>query len=364
MPTSAAATATARSRLQPTRPSSHKARIPRNYMTKWQSTGSRTAARPLVRRPVTACVNCRVAKVKCDGHAQCARCIERRVDCSYTTTAHTQAMDIDNANVLANVSTTSATTYGSITVDGFDSLAGWTLDPDHDTDPDPDRDWAALDAFAFPDVSMPNNNDTTITTPDATAVASTSLPAQLFASSRCQCRENLAALAPTVANAMNDRRLDGVFKSTGDVLRGCRDVVECTACRISCTDLICTMSVFQHTDTCFKYIANADLDDAITMSFGGCEVPVNDPKLRAMLVMNLIQEATTVLDAISAKGQTLLRNLCSPGPLAQANIGYLDTVIHDFRTVLGLVADEVDKSGTRSAAPQRTSPAQAVTVTR
>jgi len=144
------------------------------------------------------------------------------------------------------------------------------------------------------------------------------------------------------------------------VLRGCRDVVECTACRISCTDLICTMSVFQHTDTCFKYIANADVDGAITMSFGGCEVPVNDPKLRAMLVMNLIQEATTVLDAISTKGQTMLRSLCPPGPLAQANIGYLDTVIHDFRAVLRLVADEVDKNGTRSAVPQRTSLAQAV----
>jgi hypothetical protein len=265
-------------------------------------------------------------------------------------------------------------------VDGFDSMAGWTLDPDPDADPDSwrfgDVDWAALDVFTFPDVSMPDSaresttttttsrTDATITTPGA-AVASTSLPlplplpTQLFASSRCQCRENLAALVPRLANAMNERRLDEVFKSTGDVLRGCRDVVECSACSISCTDLICTMSVFQHTDTCFRYIAKPDLDGAITMSFGGYDVPVNDSKLRAMLVMNLIQEATTVLDAISTKGQTMLRNLCPPGPLAQANIGYLDTVIRDFRAVLRLVADEVDKSGSRSAVPQRTSLVQA-----
>lgn len=370
-----------------------KAGIPRNYMTKWQSVGLR-AARPLVRRPMTACVSCRAAKVKCDGQPACGRCTGRGVPCNYTTTADGDdpspgpVLDLDSA---ALEPTHAAHAADPEPLDpAFDTMADWALDA-----PAPrlgDLDWGTLDpaalpaldvdVFTFPDVSMPDSatargsppvrtsgestasrsstgttGTTTITTPDS--AGGSSLPKQLFAAARCQCREQLAALIPKVAGAMRDRHLDDVFKATGDVLRGCQDVVECSACRISCTDLICIMSVFQHTDACFEYIAHADLDGALTMTFGGCEVPINDPKLRAMLVMNLIQEATTVLDAIGTKGQTMLRNLCPPGPLAQANIGYLDTVIRDFRAVLRRVADAVDKSGSRSAVAQPASFAQA-----
>lgn len=105
------------------------------------------------------------------------------------------------------------------------------------------------------------------------------------------------------------------------------------------------MAVIQQTDTCFEYIAKADLDSAITVNFGGHDIPINDPKLRAMLVNNLIQQATMVLDAISAKGQSMLRSLCPPTALAQGNIGYLETVIRDFRSLLRRVADMADKTG-------------------
>ena len=171
---------------------------------------------------------------------------------------------------------------------------------------------------------------------------------QLFSSPRCWCRDNLAVLLPSVNSAMQEKQLDEVFRVTGKIVQSFQDIVECMGCKITCTDLICIMAVFQKTDTCFEYIVKADLDSAIKMSFGGHEVPINDPKLRAMLVLSLVYQATSVLDAISTKGQNMIQTMCSPSPLAKANIGYLETVIKDFRNVLRRVADSADETGTPS----------------
>jgi len=143
---------------------------------------------------------------------------------------------------------------------------------------------------------------------------------------------------------MQEKQLDEVVKGTRKVVEGFQDIVDCTGCKITCTDLICIMAAFQQTDTCFEYIVKADLDSAIKMSLGGYEVPINDPKLRGMIVMTLIHQAISVLDAISSKGQRMIQMLCTPSPLAQINIGYLETVIGDFRNVLRRVADLADKA--------------------
>jgi hypothetical protein len=168
---------------------------------------------------------------------------------------------------------------------------------------------------------------------------------QLFSSLNCRCQEKLAVLTPQVKSAMQERQLDQVVKVTQKVVDRCQDIVNCTDCQISCTDLICIMAVLQQTDTCFEYIATADLDSIITVNFGGHDIPINNPKLRAMLVTNIIQQTTVVLDAISNKGQSMLRALCPSTALAQANIGYLETVIRDFKNVLRTVADSVDETG-------------------
>lgn len=177
------------------------------------------------------------------------------------------------------------------------------------------------------------------------STSTVSLPSQLFSSPKCRCRERLAVRIPQVNSAIQEKQLDQVVKVTQKVMDSCQDIVNCTGCQIGCTDLIGIMAVIQQTDTCFEYIAKADLDSAITVNFGGHDIPINDPKLRAMLVINLIQQATMVLDAISAKGQSMLRALCPPTALAQGNIGYLETVIRDFRSVLRRVADMADKTG-------------------
>lgn len=168
---------------------------------------------------------------------------------------------------------------------------------------------------------------------------------QLFSSLKCRCQEELAVLIPQVKSAMQEGQLDQVVKVTQKVVDRCQNIVDCTDCQIGCTDLICIMAVLQQTDTCFEYIAKADLDSIITVSFGGHDISIDDPKLRAMLVTNLIQQTTVVLDAISNKGQSMLQALCPSTALAQANIIYLETVISDFRMVLRKVVGSVDEFG-------------------
>ena len=54
--------------------------IPRDFISNWQSRD----AKPLIRRPATACEACRVAKVKCNGQQKCDRCTGRAISCRYS----------------------------------------------------------------------------------------------------------------------------------------------------------------------------------------------------------------------------------------------------------------------------------------
>lgn len=69
---------------------SRKLQIPANLIQNWQSSAIRGGgAKPLVRRPKTACERCRMAKVKChgDGQNDCGRCSGRGLACRYTQPA-------------------------------------------------------------------------------------------------------------------------------------------------------------------------------------------------------------------------------------------------------------------------------------
>ena len=56
--------------------------VPQNYLLSWKSAG----AKRHMRRPPTACLTCRAAKVKCNGAVPvCSRCTGRGIDCKYTT---------------------------------------------------------------------------------------------------------------------------------------------------------------------------------------------------------------------------------------------------------------------------------------
>lgn len=180
--------------------------------------------------------------------------------------------------------------------------------------------------------------------PPRTAAVVTCDPSGMYSSSKCPCRNGLTVLLPQVSDALREEKLDRVFKVTRDVMQAGQDIVDCTSCEIGCTDLICMMTIFRQTDSCFNFIAKADVDSSIIMDYGGFDLPVQSPQLRAMLVLNLVHHTFTILDAIGTKGHTMLEALNPPNDLATTNIAYLDTVIKDFRGLLTNVVEST--SGT------------------
>lgn len=358
-------------------------------MVKWQSTGAH-AAKVRVRRPMTACYNCRAVKVKCDGQKECGRCASRGIVCAYTQIETANASRQSESGLPADTvfsQTGMDPAPGAISTDlnMFDAVHRFPMDGvafDHTINPTEDWpniennqrlghfEWGNIDPqldvgsyhrshdpllgdlLSSPNVAIqsltPTNvpstaNSTTsgILAPSPTSHRSCS--STQISSATCRCRKDLAALLPEVRDAIQEKQLDKVYKITQSVMRGCRDTVDCTSCQLGCTDLICLAAIIQQTDACFEYISKADPDNAIQMSFGGFGVPINDPKLRAMVVLNLIQDTFEVLDAISIKGQDMLRALGSPSTLAQTNILYLETVIRDFREVLRKTTEFVNQ---------------------
>ena len=120
-------------------------------------------------------------------------------------------------------------------------------------------------------------------------------------------------------------------------MRAGKGILDCTSCEMRCVDLICMMSIFRQTDRCFDFIAQADSGSSITMNYGGFDLPVCDPQLRAMLVVNLVHYTLTVVDEIGNMGHKMLEELNPPNELARTNIAYLDSVIGDFKASIARV---------------------------
>ncbi|KAK7697261.1 hypothetical protein SLS64_013695 [Diaporthe eres] len=136
---------------------------------------------------------------------------------------------------------------------------------------------------------------------------------------------------------MQGKRLDEVFKVTGELIKRCQAVMDCKTSHASCTDLLLVVTALQEIHPCFDYIAKSGLDSAVKVSFGGYEVSLNDANLRAMLVMDLVQRTSTLLTFISSKGQSMINQLSEPSCLARANIAYLEAMISHFKTILRCV---------------------------
>ncbi|ORY70430.1 uncharacterized protein BCR38DRAFT_503988 [Pseudomassariella vexata] len=346
----------------------HNGWIPTNLFSNWQSSGSnRGGSKGLVRRPMTACESCREAKVKCTGQQKCHRCIARGLLCRYTakTGPGISTLSAESVRRLPNdavawpspIRTTSEEMPLEFNINAPDQsppvhtpyVSGMGLESM------PSADWVN----EMPHHSM-NDFDWRPIDPVLNSLArSSSLSVQngvvSFASS-CLCRANLMLLLPIVTSAMRDKRLDEIFKVTSEMMRGCQDLVDCTTCQVSCTDLLMMMTILQETSCCFEYIARSDLDGAVKITFGGYEVSSNDAKFRAMLVMDLVQRASTVLTSINSNCRSKVAELGDePCTLAQANIAYLDATIGHFRSMLrcvaGYVTDSVDKSASASEAP-------------
>ncbi|KAJ2983265.1 hypothetical protein NQ176_g813 [Zarea fungicola] len=178
----------------------------------------------------------------------------------------------------------------------------------------------------------------TISSKSSNGSASAASNGSVFASAKCQCRDKLAESIDRVNNAMIVHETNDVFEVTSEFMQSCQGIIDCKLCTIGCTDLVCLISFFQQTGSCFHYIAATDpKQQSIKLRFAGTYVMVSDPRMRLMAVMNLVQQAIDVLDAIGNRGQAMLKALRHPTALAITNIGYLENTIVDFKNTLDRV---------------------------
>ncbi|KAF7954960.1 uncharacterized protein EAE97_000219 [Botrytis byssoidea] len=163
----------------------------------------------------------------------------------------------------------------------------------------------------------------------------------------CQCRSRLTLFIPKITSVMEESptpRLDNVFKATREVIQSCQNMIDCTSCQLSCSDLMCLLVVFQHTDACFTHISKVDLTDATTVSIGGYEVSItNDIRPRQMLDMDLGRQANMLLDSITAVEETLAASPFAANRLNEVNSEFLKNVKDAFRANLQAVTDSVNK---------------------
>lgn len=361
-----------------------KQEIPANLVQKWQSSPLRVS-KPQVRRPKTACERCRTAKVRCHGNGQneCSRCTSRGLPCRYGQLDSSPGTTV----ILGGSDPDRRATPDEIQVDS-------------DFDVDQMHEHALGDGVSFhrmlgestawPPTEHPAETlqqqepqytnwssvvtSSTLDLPGAfqgapppafesqpfleslglfplitsTTANSLSWEDQL-ASQSCQCRAGLAQLIPNARAALQDRQLGGLFRVTSDVIRRCGDIVDCGACSVNCTELVCIMAIFQEVDGCFEYVAKGDVDGSIKVSMGLYEVEIevgdqDAQEWRSMLVRQLVRRGDRLLDSISATCQGMLRRLDPGCRLGRVNIEYLEAVIGNSRENLHRTIEALEKA--------------------
>lgn len=164
----------------------------------------------------------------------------------------------------------------------------------------------------------------------------------------CQCRASLLHLGSKVNDGVQERRPDIVFKVTGDVIRSCQNIIDCSSCEVGCSDLLCMAAVLQQTDSCLEYVAKADLAGAVKISVGDYQVPgVDNSRVRQWLVMDIVNQATTLWNSIGSKSQKMFQGTpvsCRAGQIT-LNFNYLKAVIESSRDVLQSVTNSLDGNG-------------------
>ncbi|KAH8799096.1 hypothetical protein F5884DRAFT_742654 [Xylogone sp. PMI_703] len=373
---------------------SRKRQIPGTLVLNWQSIEN-PATRSLVRRPMTACGACRAAKVKCNGQRRCERCRSRDLHCTYTTPANTSEMGNGSAGaktspVVSQVtSSASSLSTSQMPPDGIciDSpcdaadpvrIDGGGTSPlaSHDSTMDY---WSeemfnqALDQFdwTFPELDtslniqashgsgfLPSLEQTTFS-PRNAPQSDVAVPSQQVQPSsgncRCQCRINMILLIPKLECAMQEKpkpQLDKLFKVTVEVIRSCQQSAGCGCCHMRPVDLVCIMTIFEQTAACFSHIVKSGFDQDVKVGFGSYSVMLSDDtKLKRMLVLDLVEQANTLLDSMSNLAQNSFVSQSgpvnqqmnrSPAWMNQLNLDYVREVIEGFRKLFRLITEFFD----------------------
>ncbi|KAH8177876.1 fungal zn(2)-Cys(6) binuclear cluster domain-containing protein [Sarocladium implicatum] len=178
----------------------------------------------------------------------------------------------------------------------------------------------------------------TVSSTGSTGSSSTATNSSVFVSAKCGCRDKLAKSRESLSDAMLNNKTNDIFHVTSDFMHSCQGIIDCSLCTIGCTDLVCLITLFQQAGVCFQHIAAGDpKQQLIKLQFGDIFVAVSDPRMRLMAVMNLVQQAINVVNAIGNRGKNMLDALSNPSQLALTNIDYLNTTISDIKGVLDQV---------------------------
>lgn len=297
--------------------------IPNHFVVNWWKPEARGGAKPpLVRRPMTACENCRTAKVRYNGRQDCQRCTTRGLVCTYLAASPVPdrrpppRQTVDSAH---SVPTSSSAPPPP-------SVSSMHVTRPALAQPSPSS--AGIDAIAISTTAAPPYLDGVGCRPGADlATMASADPAGIPCNHSVDQFEWGGALNPNVSvtrptacppgqplalRAQDYERASGeavgrYLQGDGDVTKHCQEIVDCTTYQVRCSDLLLIMSVLQETRPCFDHIAKSkslslsaaateagdenESPSLIKLSFGGYEVASSSASFRALLVMDLVRWA-------------------------------------------------------------------------
>ncbi|KAH7014529.1 uncharacterized protein B0I36DRAFT_50347 [Microdochium trichocladiopsis] len=292
--------------------------VPEAFIIKWrQAPGNHATVHPqgpaLIRRPATACSNCRSAKTRCKVDAafsgsprDCRRCAVRGLNCTWSavaasptsTTAFAPSPSVGTAAessrqsflsgnhleqqiLMAQNSPNAATDNDDLASDfvekrcsnwapGISSSLQTQVRPAHGTD-------QCQTISSKHDASDPDGQDdrssaSQSATSRSPAVTSVSSQSRLTLS--CSCRGDLMLCVKKIARIMQQPplddigqtstlpppRLDKVFAVTATVIDQAQKVLNCKTETLRCTDLLHIMSALQEAMPCFTHISQSLLN--------------------------------------------------------------------------------------------------------
>lgn len=170
----------------------------------------------------------------------------------------------------------------------------------------------------------------------------------------CQCLMHLMSQVPNLGLVIQEApkpSLDKIFKITEETIQNCTLAVNCLNCKITSVELVCILTVFQQTGFCFNQIVKSGFGNRIKIAIGDYQVRLNDdPKFKSILVLNLVKQASSLLDTIELRRQSFLlhgdhsqihrRNESqSSEGLDRLNLHYTQEVITNFRKLFRLITD-------------------------
>jgi hypothetical protein len=215
-----------------------------------------------------------------------------------------------------------------------------------------------MDLLDVGDDSTQLDNDTpTITVgPDPSSLnhISAALP-QPEAVADCQCLMRLMSQVPKLGSVVQEvpkPSLDKIFKITEETIQGCVAAVNCLNCKITSVELVCILTVFQQTGLCFNQIVKSRFGNRVKIAVGDYQVRLNnDPKFKSILVLNLVRQASGLLDTIDLRRQGFLHSSDPSKPghrrsdsqstevLDRLNLHYTQEVMANFRKLFRIITN-------------------------